>query len=141
MNGSASTRSTGDLDKIAKQILDAAKSVKFIAFTGEMGAGKTTLINRLCRQLETDGFQGSPSFSLVNEYVLPDNTMIYHFDCFRISDESEILDIGWEDYLNRNAWIFIEWPEKIKNLLPLHFLWVDIRKDENENRRIVWKML
>jgi tRNA threonylcarbamoyladenosine biosynthesis protein TsaE len=140
MPESVISHSTGDLSSIAKQIIRAGQNAKVISFTGDLGSGKTTLIGKICDLLGVDEYLGSPTFSLVNEYELKDGSGIFHFDCYRIQNEVEILDIGWEDYLAQNKWVFIEWPEKVENLLPEHFLWVNIKVQGN-NRRINWKML
>ena len=125
---------------MSKQIIKAAQAVKVIAFTGNLGSGKTTLIGNICSILGVDEYMGSPTFSLVNEYDLKNKSGIFHFDCYRIQNEIEMLDIGWEDYLAQDNWILIEWPEKVKNILPTHFLWVNIKVEGNK-RRIDWKML
>lgn len=134
------SHSINDLSSIARQIIKAGEKHKIIAFTGNLGAGKTTLIGNICDLLGVNDYLGSPTFSLVNEYELKNNLGIFHFDCYRINSEIELLDIGWEEYLSQNKWVFIEWPEKVKNLLPEHFLWVNI-KVEDDNRRINWKLL
>lgn len=92
-------------------------SGKNLLFYGEMGAGKTTLIREVARQLGYAENVSSPTFSLVNEYPL-DQGVINHFDFYRIEDEKEALDMGFEEYFSDKNWIFIEWPDKIKNLLP-----------------------
>ena len=140
MTNSIVSHSTDDLSSIAKQIVKDGQSNKLIAFVGELGAGKTTLIGNICHYLGVNEYLGSPTFSLVNEYDLKNNSGIYHFDCFRIQSDEEMLDIGWDEYLQQEKWILIEWPEKIKNLLPEHFLLVNIKVDGN-NRQIDWKML
>lgn len=140
MTNSVVSHSTDDLSLVAKKLVMASKSCKVIVFVGELGAGKTTLIGNICHYLGVNEYLGSPTFSLVNEYELKDKSGIFHFDCFRIQSDEEMLDIGWDDYLQQNNWILIEWPEKIKNLLPEHFLWVNIKVD-GINRRIEWKLL
>jgi tRNA threonylcarbamoyladenosine biosynthesis protein TsaE len=123
--------SLNELDDVAKDLLEQAKSVKIIAFAGDLGAGKTTIIREILKQLGVDDFSGSPTFSLVNEYFTLNNQAIYHFDFYRIKDQHEAMDIGWDEYLeNENAWIFIEWPERIEDLLPEHFLLVKIKHSE-----------
>jgi len=139
MSNSVLCSSTEDLFEIAKQIIGSTKGVKTIAFRGNLGAGKTTLIGKICKYLGVTDYQGSPTFSIVNEYEIENNKGIFHFDCYRIKDEYEILDIGWEEYLASDKWVFIEWPEKVENLLPEHFLLVNIEVEE-EIRRIEWKM-
>jgi len=102
---------------IAKQILDYTSTHKKFAFYGEMGVGKTTLIKALSLQLGVTDLVSSPTFSIVNEYKANENTKIYHFDFYRIKDEEEVFDIGYEEYFFSNAYCFIEWPEKIPNLI------------------------
>ena len=82
-----------------------------------MGSGKTTLISALVKALGGVDDVSSPTFSIVNEYKV-NNDKVYHFDFYRIEDELEALDIGIEDYFYSGHWIFIEWPDKIKGLLP-----------------------
>ena len=89
-----------------------------IAFYGEMGAGKTTLIKELCNQLGVNDVTSSPSFSLINEYLDKEDKSIFHFDFYRINDIEEAYDIGYEDCFYSNSLCFIEWPEKIEGLLP-----------------------
>lgn len=83
---------------------------------GEMGAGKTTFVAALCNKLGFE-FQGSPTFSLVNEYLSPQNK-VFHFDLYRIKNEKELLEFGFEEYLRDGYWVFIEWPEMAKPFLP-----------------------
>jgi tRNA threonylcarbamoyladenosine biosynthesis protein TsaE len=105
-----------DIDTVAKQILDHMSS-KTVLFYGEMGAGKTTLIKSLVKLLGSDDDVSSPTFSIVNDYRAKSNS-IYHFDLYRISDEEEALNFGFEDYLNTPNWVFIEWPQNAQNLVP-----------------------
>ena len=105
-----------DIDTVAKQILDHVSS-KTVLFYGEMGAGKTTLIKSLVKLLGSDDDVSSPTFSIVNDYRTKSNS-IYHFDLYRISDEEEALNFGFEDYLNTPNWVFIEWPQNAQNLVP-----------------------
>ena len=83
-----------------------------------MGVGKTTLIKQLCKTLGVTGATSSPTFSLVNEYEADDNQLVYHFDFYRLNKEEEALDMGIDDYLYSGNWCFIEWAEKIPNLIP-----------------------
>ena len=104
-----------DIDSVAKAVLKHATTKSFL-FEAEMGAGKTTLIKALVKALGCNDTVSSPTFSLVNEYKTETKT-IYHFDLYRVEDESELYDFGIEDYLNSNAYLFIEWPELTKNLV------------------------
>ena len=107
-------------------------------FRGEMGAGKTTFITELCRQLGVDDAANSPSFSIVNEYR-SDTTaeLIYHFDFYRLDDIEEALEIGTEDYFASGALCLIEWPERVEDLLPGDTVDVYFKVDENDNSRII----
>ena len=107
-----------EIPKLAKQVLATIQNNKIILFYGEMGAGKTTLITEMCKQLGVEDAISSPTFSIVNEYLGADNQTIYHFDFYRIESEEEAYDFGYEDYLYSGAYCFIEWPQKIENLLP-----------------------
>lgn len=107
---------------------------KVVLFNGLMGAGKTTFIKALCKHLGVEDVTSSPTFSLVNDYETSEGTSIYHFDLYRINSEIEALDMGIEEYLYSNNWCFIEWPEKIPNLLPEKFTTVNIRETESGER-------
>lgn len=108
----------GQIREVAKRIIMEAGS-KVLCFHGDMGAGKTTLIKALVQELGGVDIGSSPTFGIVNEYQLPNGELLgYHFDFYRLENETEALDLGLEDYLYSNAWIFMEWPEKIPSLLP-----------------------
>ncbi|MBW2962776.1 tRNA (adenosine(37)-N6)-threonylcarbamoyltransferase complex ATPase subunit type 1 TsaE [Mesonia aestuariivivens] len=122
------------LPEVAKQILKVS-SCKTLLFYGEMGAGKTTLIKEIVKQLNSTDRVTSPTYSLVNEYVTP-TKKIYHFDFHRIEDEDEAYDIGFEDYLMNDDWVLIEWPDKIKNLIPEMHTKISILKNSYQARKI-----
>ncbi|HXC03827.1 MAG TPA: tRNA (adenosine(37)-N6)-threonylcarbamoyltransferase complex ATPase subunit type 1 TsaE [Bacteroidia bacterium] len=109
-----------DLPAVAVALLTAFGKEKVIAFHGPMGAGKTTLIKALCMELGVGDNTSSPTYSLVNEYRTNTGERIYHFDFYRIKNEDEARDMGLEEYLDSGSWCFIEWPEKVASLLPLH---------------------
>ncbi len=125
-----------DLPLIAKDLLETFSDKKVILFYGEMGAGKTTLIKVLCEELGVDEPTNSPTFSIVNEYASRDDKPVYHFDFYRIEKEEEVLDMGYEDYLYSDNFCFIEWPQKIPNLLPEDALKVTISEGEDNIRLI-----
>ena len=104
-----------ELDVAVDYILSNTKS-KILLFYGEMGAGKTTLIKELVKALGVHDNVSSPTFSLVNHYE-SEKGPVFHFDFYRIEDDTEALDIGFEDYLDSGEWNLIEWPEKVENLL------------------------
>ncbi len=111
---------TADLDAAARQFLELMGDETVYTFEGEMGAGKTTFINSLCRALGVEEDPtGSPTFSIINEYR-SDTTaeLIYHFDLYRIESLEQAFDIGVEDYLDSGALCLIEWPDRIDDILP-----------------------
>ncbi len=128
--------SLSDLPGAAVRFLELAGHRKVFAFDAEMGAGKTTFITALLRAMGVQGTEGSPTYSLVNVYDSEMFGKIYHFDLYRINDETEALDIGIEEMLYSGDICFIEWPEKIRNLLPDNVIWSYIRKNEDETRTL-----
>jgi tRNA threonylcarbamoyladenosine biosynthesis protein TsaE len=118
--------SLDQIQEVAQQIL-ASNPKKIILFNGEMGVGKTTLIKQLCKSLGVQDATSSPTFSLVNEYYTSDNKIVYHFDFYRLNKETEALDMGVDDYLYSGNWCFIEWSEKIANLLPDDYSTINIK--------------
>ncbi len=127
-----------ELPIIARKIIKSARH-KTLLFYAEMGAGKTTLIKEIIKQLHVNDTVNSPTFSLVNEYIAADDTLIYHFDFYRINDESEALDIGVEDYFYKNAWCFVEWPQNVENLLPLDTVSIYIEIITETTRKLTIK--
>ncbi|MGB5821340.1 MAG: tRNA (adenosine(37)-N6)-threonylcarbamoyltransferase complex ATPase subunit type 1 TsaE [Saonia sp.] len=124
------------LQEIAQQIIHTAVS-KTLCFYGEMGAGKTTLIKAIVAQLKGGDTANSPTFGLVNEYYFANGELLgYHFDFYRINEETEALDMGLEDYLGKDVWIFIEWPEKIKTFLPQDATDIYLEVVDEHTRRI-----
>lgn len=129
------TYTLSQLDDVATQIIAHSKST-ILLFYGDMGVGKTTLIKALCSALNVQSPVKSPTFSLVNEYVTTKDELVYHFDFYRIKEEVEVLDIGFDQYLDAGSWIFIEWPDRIGSFLP------NIRQEVHiyrltENKRIL----
>lgn len=105
-----------DLPSIAKEIIPLMQE-KVILFNGEMGAGKTTFIASLIKEMGSQDEVSSPTYALVNEYLTQKGT-VFHFDFYRINHEEEAYDIGWEEYAYSNQWCFVEWGEKISSLIP-----------------------
>jgi tRNA threonylcarbamoyladenosine biosynthesis protein TsaE len=124
-----------ELSDVAREILSQSKS-KILLFYGEMGAGKTTLIKEICSLLDIEDKISSPTFSLVNEYMSRQGESVYHFDFYRIEDEEEAMDIGFEEYIDSDKWCLIEWPQNIENLLPLKSSAIQIQILENGNRAL-----
>ena len=119
-----------ELNKVAKTILGALDSNNVICFYGKMGVGKTALIKAICCELGVKENVSSPTFSIVNEYVKFDGSPVFHFDFYRIEDETEALDLGYEECFYKNSLCFVEWPEKIKSLIPKNVLNVKILVDK-----------
>jgi len=123
------------LPQIAEQIIKDASN-KVLLFYGEMGVGKTTLIKEVVKQLEVNDVVTSPTFSLVNEYQSRKGEIIYHFDFYRIKSEEEALDMGINEYFESNHWCLIEWPKKVKNVLPLNAVEIHITLNDDKSRSI-----
>lgn len=124
------------IDQIAQQFLRKAQS-KIVCLYGEMGAGKTTLIKALVKELGGDESACSPTFGIVNEYYLKTGEVLgYHFDFYRLEEETEALDLGLEDYLSQDVWIFMEWPEKINSFLPDDVSKITIEVIDNHTRKL-----
>lgn len=117
--------SIDEIQEVAQKIL-SQNPKKVILFHGNMGVGKTTLIKALAKELGVTAATSSPTFSLVNEYQTNDNQHVYHFDVYRLKSETEALDMGIDEYLYSGHWCFIEWAEKIPNLLPEEFSTINI---------------
>lgn len=131
--------SLADLEMAAKEVLNFAKADNILLFEGEMAAGKTTLIKEICRQTGVEEQVSSPTYTLVNEYESKTGKVIYHFDFYRIQDEAEALDMGATEYFDSGNRCLIEWPERVKNLLPTEFVEVTIEKGAGEARTITLK--
>lgn len=125
-----------DLKRCAGEIIKFSADIKVWLFEGEMGAGKTTLIKMICELYGVVDNVNSPTFSIVNEYINNDEETFYHFDFYRIEDESEAINIGTEDYFYSGSHCFVEWPSKIQNQFPEQFLKVSITVDEKDLRSI-----
>ena len=125
-----------DLDQVARHLLDEGSGRPVWLFNGEMGAGKTTLIKALCRALGVVSVVQSPTFGIVNEYTTQEAGSVYHFDCYRLRNEAEALDIGIEEYFYSGDYCFVEWPERITSIWPASFYSVSIVADATGKRTI-----
>lgn len=105
-----------DLPKIAQELIPKIR-FSLIQFKGEMGVGKTTFIKELLHQMQCEDEVTSPTYSLVNEYKTTQGT-VFHFDFYRIEDEMEAYDMGWEEYAYSGNLCLVEWPERISGLIP-----------------------
>lgn len=125
-----------NIHEAAKQFVAQMGKDQIFAFYGKMGAGKTTFIKAICEEMGVTGVINSPTFAIVNEYVDANEQPIYHFDFYRIKKAEEILDIGFEDYINSNAVCFMEWPEMIEEYLPEETIRLSIQENEDGTRTI-----
>ncbi|MDR3351198.1 MAG: tRNA (adenosine(37)-N6)-threonylcarbamoyltransferase complex ATPase subunit type 1 TsaE [Prevotellaceae bacterium] len=123
-----------DLPLAAKALLPALQHTKVVAFHGDMGIGKTTLIKVLCQTMGATGAVNSPSFALINEYRNSKGIPVYHFDFYRIQNIEEAYDLGYEEYFYSGHLCLIEWPEKVLTLLPPDTLHVYLYFSKNGQR-------
>ncbi len=110
--------SLDNLPAAAEAVIEHLAHRPIVAFYGPMGAGKTTLIREIVRQLGSQDEVTSPTFAIVNEYRLSSGEPLYHFDFYRIESLKEAIEIGVEEYFDSGAVCLIEWPERIAQLLP-----------------------
>lgn len=114
-----------DLEEAAKSLLNFAAEEKIFVFEGEMGAGKTTFIKAILKELGVRDVVSSPTFSIVNEHEAG-GRIFYHFDFYRIKSLQEAYDIGYEEYFYSGNACFIEWPQKIEEILPEGYIKTEI---------------
>jgi tRNA threonylcarbamoyladenosine biosynthesis protein TsaE len=126
-----------ELAGVARALLEEYPDERIFAFYGELGAGKTTFIQHVCRELGVIDVVNSPTFAIINEYRTSGGNRVYHLDFYRIKNLEEAFDLGYEDYLFSGDYCLIEWPEKIENLLPPDFVNVSITIDRSDHARII----
>ncbi|HPF63383.1 tRNA (adenosine(37)-N6)-threonylcarbamoyltransferase complex ATPase subunit type 1 TsaE [Lentimicrobium sp.] len=127
--------SVSELDRIGAQMLLMFPEERVFAVSGPMGAGKTTFIQAICRQLGVKDNVSSPTFSIVNEYRTGSGEPVFHFDLYRLRKPEELLDIGYEDYFFSGDYCFIEWPELAGMLIPAGAVKVEITVEEGSGAR------
>lgn len=122
------------LDQVAEAILKAHPEERVFGFYGEMGAGKTTLIKALCRSLGVCNVTSSPTFAIINEYWTEAGEPLYHFDFYRIDEPADATRVGFEEYLYSGHYCFIEWTEKVEEILQGDFIPITIERVSNDVR-------
>ncbi len=125
-----------DMQRAARQFVEAMGERKVFAFYGPMGVGKTTFIKAVCEQLQVDDAITSPTFAIVNEYQTRQGLPVFHFDFYRIRKIEEVYDMGYEDYLYSGALCFIEWPELVEDLLPADVVAVHLSQQPDGSRAV-----
>lgn len=133
-------KNTAEIREKASTFLSQFSQPQFFAFDGEMGAGKTTFIVSVLQALGIEEPEGSPTYSIINEYVTKNGENAFHLDCYRLKNGQEALDLGLEELFEKRAWFFVEWAEKVDFLLPENTIWVYIRTTENETREISFEL-
>lgn len=126
-----------NINEVAKQLINRVTTKTLLVY-GDMGVGKTTLIKAIVKLLGSDDDVSSPTFSIVNEYEA-NNSLIYHFDLYRIKDVEELYNFGIEDYLFSENWSIIEWPDKIENIVPTHYDRIDLELNPDNSRTLKLK--
>ncbi len=124
----------GQLNEVARNLLTSFKDERFFAFFGKMGVGKTTLIKEICHVLGVEDTVCSPTFAIVNEYSTASNEPVYHFDFYRLKSLAEAYDIGYEEYFYSGCYCFTEWTEKVEELLPEHYVRVEIEETNGKRQ-------
>ena len=130
------TRSPEETEALGARLAGALEPGAVVAFTGDLGAGQTAFVRGLARGLGIRDRVTSPTFTIVNEYEggrLP----LFHFDLYRLGCADELFDIGWEDYLARGGVCAVEWSERMEELLEPGTIRVDLRRGEDEDRRVI----
>jgi tRNA threonylcarbamoyladenosine biosynthesis protein TsaE len=128
-----------DLKTPAIYLADLLYDHKIVALEGQMGAGKTTFVQNVLKSIGVEELEGSPTYSLINEYQSTLLGKVYHLDLYRLNAIEEVYDIGIEELLYQNVVCFIEWPEKMHEMLPDNTIWVYLRVEEDLSRIITIK--
>lgn len=128
-----------ELSEVAKWALQEGVDFNVWVLEGNLGAGKTTLVKAICRELGVEETVGSPTFSIVNEYHADSGNSIFHFDFYRLKNESEAFDIGVDEYFDSGSLCLVEWAEKIPSLLPEKYFKLIIEDAGPESRKIYFE--
>lgn len=131
--------SIDSLKEIVIDLLELLNDHHIVALEGQMGAGKTTFVQQVLKAMGIEELDGSPTYSLINQYESPFYGTVYHLDLYRLNSLEEIFDIGIEELLYQKCICLIEWPEKMIELLPDNTIWVYLRVEEDFSRTITIK--
>ena len=136
MEGQFVSKSEEETEALGRRLGETLERGAVVAFTGDLGAGKTAFTRGLAKGLDIPDRVTSPTFTIVNEYEggrLP----LFHFDMYRLSSADELFEIGWEDYLTRGGVCAVEWSENVKEALDRQTIWVEIRRGEGQDQRLI----
>lgn len=128
------THSPEETEALGQALGQSLKGGEIIAYTGDLGAGKTAFTRGLARGLGISMAVTSPTYTLVNEY-LGGRLELFHFDMYRLSSSDDLFDIGWDDYLLRGGVCAVEWSENVADAME-DAIWVRIEKTGEDSRRI-----
>jgi tRNA threonylcarbamoyladenosine biosynthesis protein TsaE len=129
-------QSEKEIAKAARAIIDFSEGECIWLFSGELGAGKTTLIAAICGEFGVEDVVNSPSFAIIHEYATSSGRYFYHFDFYRIQNEEEASRLGLEEYFYSGDMCFIEWPSKIPHLIPEHYMEIRMEMTNRNSRKI-----
>jgi len=132
--------SPDEVEQVAVEFLSHFAERRVLAFYGEMGVGKTTFIKALCKVLGVKSDTKSPTFSVINVYNNHQGDELYHFDCYRIENISDFMNIGYEEYFNSGNYCFIEWAENVESALTHDVVRVKMALNEFDKSRIIQVM-
>ena len=130
------TDSPEETEEIGRRLSSKLPEGSVVAFTGDLGAGKTAFVRGMAKGLGISERVTSPTFTIVNEYTggrLP----LFHFDLYRLGGSDELFDIGWEDYLRRGGVCAVEWSENVSDARETDWILVDLRRGESDRQRII----
>ena len=128
------SKTISELSEVVGRLLELVSSNKIWIFRGDLGSGKTTLIKSICKELGYPGHVTSPSFSLINEYSIGSEEVIYHFDFYRLDDEEEAYQLGLDEYFYSDQLCLIEWPERVPSFIPEKHIEIRIETDTDQTR-------
>ena len=126
-----------DIETTAKKFLQIGRDYKVFAFSGDLGAGKTTFINALCKELGVEETVTSPTYSIIQEYSATANKIIYHIDLYRIKNREEAIEAGIEDCIHSNEICMVEWPEKAPSIFPEETVYTSFEILSERTRKLV----
>ena len=129
-----------EIELTAKKFLEVASGHKIFAFSGELGAGKTTFITALCKELKVAETITSPTYSIIQEYITSDKKTIFHIDLYRLKSNQEAIEAGVEDCFLSYEICMVEWPEKAPGIFPGNTIFSEIEILSSDKRKMIIKL-